>query len=89
MCHYVESMWVCKNGEKQICLIVVRLQKITFIWDRGNPLSVTVSYSQETWHVHHVMMTSSPSNTLNKQWYIYLLGDGMMTPIRTDQKPAH
>ena len=25
----------------------------------------------------------------NKQWYIYLLGDGMTTPTGTDQKPVH
>ena len=87
MWYYVESMYV-KTGEKQICLIVVLLQKITFIWDGGTPLSVTVSYSQKTRHAHHVKRASSLSNKVNKQRYIYLLGDGIMTPTGTEQKHA-
>ena len=50
LCEYVKK----KNGEKQMCLIVVLLSKMTFIWDGRNPLSVTGSYSQDTWHAHHV-----------------------------------
>ena len=90
MCHYVEIMRVYKNknGEKQFCLNVALLQKMAFIWDGRNPLSVTGSYSQGTWHAHHVKRTSSISNGVNKQLYIYLLGDGMITPTGTDPKPA-
>ena len=83
LCEYVKN-----NGKKQFCLILVLLQKITLIWDGSNPLSVTVSYSQETWHTHHIKKTSSLSNKVDKQRYIYLLGDGMMTPTGTDPKPG-
>ena len=70
---------------KKFCLIVVLLQKTTFIWDGRNPLSVIVCYSQETSHAHQVKRTSSLSNKVNKQGYSYLLGDGMMASTGTDQ----
>ena len=47
--------YACKhNGEKQFCLILVFIQRMTFIWDGRNPQSVTGSYSQETWHRENV-----------------------------------
>ena len=72
MRHYVEIMQVCKkkNGEKQLCLIVVLLSKMTFIWDGRNPLSVTGSYSQDTWHAHHVKRTLSPTKWTNRGAFI-------------------
>ena len=83
LCEYAKM-----NGEKHFCLILVLLQKMTFIWDGRNPVRVTVSYSQETWHAHHVKRASSLSNKVDKQRYIYLLGDGVMTPTGTDPKPG-
>ena len=62
LCEYVK-----RNGEKQFCFILVLLQRMTFIWDGRNPLSVTGSYLQETWHAHHVKRTSSLSKRVNKQ----------------------
>ena len=62
LCEYVK-----RNGEKQFCLILVLLRRMNFIWDGRNPLSVTGSYLQETWHAHHVKRTSSLSNSVNKQ----------------------
>ena len=49
LCEYV------KKGEKQFCLILLRLQKMTFIWDGRNPLIVILSYSQESLHGKHTM----------------------------------
>ena len=59
-----------KGGEKQLCLIVVLLSKMTFIWDGRNPLSVTGSYSQDTWHAHHVKRTLSPTEWTNRGAFI-------------------
>ena len=72
MCHYVESMQVCKNCEKQFCLIVVLLQKTTFIWDETNPLSVNMSYLQETWHAHMVCKEDFLSLQQSEQTEVHL-----------------
>ena len=58
LCEYVRNEWW-----KPLFDCGPPTKKMTFIWDGRNPLSVNGSYSQGTWHAHHVKWTSSLSLT--------------------------
>ena len=88
MCHYVEIMQVCKKEWWK-----------TIMFDSGPSTKDDFHLRwKESFKCKWVLFTrdmacipckENPlSNKVNKQRYIYLLGDRMVTPTETDPKPG-